>query len=69
MSNIVADALQACFPGLEDKEAMDLLWNETCFPFGDSERIREDIHEARLRRTIRPGYCEMDGWYHHSERK
>ena len=38
------------FPLDPDGEGMSVLWNETCFPFGDGAQEYEQMREARFKR-------------------
>jgi hypothetical protein len=43
------EALNRYFPNLSEKEAGDLLWNETTFPFGTAERIVKQLQDLANR--------------------
>lgn len=35
--------IEDIWPGLTEEEAVRLLWNATCFPFGTREKAREQL--------------------------
>ena len=44
------EAVMEFFPLDPDGEGMSVLWNETCFPFGDGAQEYEQMREARFKR-------------------
>lgn len=47
------EALQRHFPELSEEAGCDLLWEQTCFPFGSCEQIESQIAEvAEQRRSV-----------------
>ena len=48
------EALNRYFPNLSEKEAGDLLWNETTFPFGTAERIVKQLQDLANRAASEP---------------
>lgn len=57
------DLVQEYFD-VSDNEAHDILWNKTCFPFGDEDDIRKNLRHVKKMEYQYPFYakCDMCGW-------
>lgn len=47
------DLVREYLPDMDDRECCDILWGETCFPFGSIDQVR--MHVAQLA-------CTMNFW-------
>lgn len=43
----LGDLVEQYYPGLSSEEMNDLLFNATCFPFGNFEKIEENLKELK----------------------
>lgn len=48
------DLVREYFPDADDKEADDILWEHTAFPFAGSEEIRKSLEAFRNSQTADP---------------